>query len=62
MLYLGLGSWSAARALRLDAAAARHLAATLGHRAARDLSAFAAALESDARDFDRALLRGRPTE
>jgi hypothetical protein len=64
MLHPGLGSWSAVRALRLDAAAARNLAATFGHRVARDLSAFAAAIERDVDEFDRASLEGAlgPTE
>jgi hypothetical protein len=64
MLHLGRGSWSAVQALRLDAAAARQLAATFGHRVAQDLSAFAAALERDVDEFDRALLEEalRPTD
>jgi hypothetical protein len=64
MLHPGPGSWSAVRAFRLDAAAARDLAATFGHRVARDLSAFAEALERDVEAFDRASLKGasRPTE
>jgi hypothetical protein len=59
MLHLDMGSWSVVRTFRLDAAAARRLAATFRQpQAIRDLTDFADTLEKDADELERTLLDG----